>query len=66
MVVGEADNTVHLRDEECLTLDLLDLTEAHFGANVVADRADVLRDVTRDGARAVSDVEVLAISLVCG
>merc|ERR1711997_108798 len=65
LVVSESENTVHLGDEEGAALDVLDLTEAHGGADVT-DLCDVLGDETLNGARAVSDIEVLTILLVCG
>ena len=66
LVVGKTNDTVHLGDEEGLSLDLLDLTEAHRGADVIGDLAGVLGDETLNGSGAVGDVEVLAIFLVGG
>ena len=64
LVIAEADDTVHLADEEGGSLDLLDLTEAHLGGNITVDLALVFADKALDGAGAVGDVKVLAISSV--
>jgi len=64
LVVSETDDTVHLGDEEGLSVNLLDLTEAHLGLDISVDSSDIAGDETIDGARAVGDVEGLTVFLV--
>lgn len=61
-VEAESNDTVHLGDKEGAALDLLDLTEAHSGGDVLGDLGGVLGGEASDGAGAVGDVEVGAVS----
>ena len=64
LVVAMTNDTVHLADKKSLALDFLDLTETSLGDDVSVDLGLVFSEEPIDGARAVGDVEVLAISTV--
>ena len=64
LVVAETNDAIYLADKESLAFKLLDLTKSHLGGDISADLGLVLADEVLGRARAVGDVEALAIGSV--